>query len=125
MKRELDMQLVAKHAAIFEGGRFRYFECGPGWYTLIDEMATALQSHIEASGCEQVKAHQFKEKFGEVRFYFDGGDDTCRDIVHQAEQRSLVVCDLCGEPGKLGNTGGWLAVRCETHSQMKRGDFEG
>lgn len=122
MKQELD-HLISKHAAIFKGGRFRYFECGPGWFKLIDEMATEIQAHIDASGCEQVKAIQFKEKFGEVRFYFVGGDDTCHEIARKAEQQSLITCDLCGEPGKLSNTGGWLSVRCETHTGMKRGDF--
>lgn len=124
MKRELDRQLVERHAGIFTGGRFRYFECGAGWFKIIDDMATELQAHIDASGCEQVKANQFKEKFGEVRFYFSGGDDTCQDIVSKAVGLSLVTCDLCGAPGEMGNNGGWISVRCEAHANAKRADFE-
>lgn len=123
MKRELEKQLLDKHAAIFDGGRFRYFECGPGWFALIDDMATKLQAHIDASGCEQVKATQFKEKFGEVRFYFSGGDEACQEIVREAESRSRTICDLCGAPGELGNGGGWLSVRCPEHVQARRADF--
>ena len=122
MKQEL-RQLIDKHPAIFQGGRFRYFECGPGWYSLIDEMATEIQAHIDASGCEQVRAHQFKEKFGEVRFYFMGGDDACRDIAQKAEAKSLITCDLCGEPGELGSAGGWMSVRCPGHVGKHRADF--
>lgn len=122
MKPELEKQIIEKHAAIFKGGRFRYFECGPGWHALIDEMATELQAHIDASGCEQVKAHQFKEKFAEVRFYYTGGDDVCQAIVSKAEARSRTICDLCGEPGSLV-TDGWMSIRCEQHVKSSRGDF--
>jgi hypothetical protein len=115
MKRELDVQLMDKHAKIFRGGRFRYFECGDGWYSLIDDMATQLQARIDATGCEQVVANQFKEKFGEVRFYFNGGDDECRDIVQKAVALSQVTCDYCGAPGTMGSQGGWVRVRCAQH----------
>jgi hypothetical protein len=116
MKRELDLQLIDKHAKIFKGGRFRHFECGDGWYALIDDMATKLQARIDASGCEQMVANQFKEKFGEVRFYFSGGDDDeIRAIVDTAEALSRVTCDYCGAPGTMGSAGGWMRVRCEAH----------
>jgi hypothetical protein len=122
MKREL-RELIAKHSKIFGDGHFRYFECGPGWYSIIDEMAEEIQARIDASGCEQLVANQFKEKFGEVRFYFRGGDDECKDIVSRAVARSNETCDLCGAPGEMGNGGGWVSVRCHEHFGVRRGDF--
>lgn len=119
MSRDLLRQLAEKHSAIFVGGHFRTFECGAGWYSLIDDMATELQAHIDSSGCEQVKVNQFKEKFGEVRCYYYGGDDVCHDIIRKAEVHSLSVCDQCGQLGTLGNNNGWMSVRCEAHSAPK------
>ena len=121
MKRELCDALKEKHAKIFQGGRFRYFECGDGWYAIIDDMATKLQARIDESGCAQVVADQFKEKFGEIRFYFSGGDDECRDLVAKAEALSNVTCDYCGAPGTMGNKGGWMRVRCEEHTDTRHG----
>lgn len=122
MKPELNNQLITKHEKIFVGGRLRTFECGPGWFSIIDDMATKLQAHIDASGCPQVQADQFKEKFGEVRFYYSGGDATCKEIVAEAVAKSNETCDFCGEPGEMQREG-WMRVRCETHKNSRWGDL--
>jgi hypothetical protein len=54
---------------------------------------------------------QVKEKFGTLRFYSDGNDRIWR-LVRFADALSAVTCELCGEPGKLGQRYGWYSTRC-------------
>jgi hypothetical protein len=67
----------------------------------------------------QVVAVQVKEKFGTLRFYYNGGDDYISGLMHMAESMSSVTCDECGAPGNTGNSGGWIAVRCDAHKPKK------
>ena len=63
----------------------------------------------------QVVASQVKEKFGTLRFYYSGGDGYIAGLMQMAESMASVTCDECGAPGDTGNSGGWIAVRCDAH----------
>lgn len=63
----------------------------------------------------QVVAVQVKEKFGGLRFYYNGGDDVVRGIVRMAEAMSYDTCEQCGAPGKLTNNKGWYYTACKEH----------
>ena len=63
---------------------------------------------------EQVVASQVKEKYGGLRFYCNGGDDTTDAYVRFAEMLSECTCDVCGAPGKMSD-GGWIVTRCDLH----------
>jgi hypothetical protein len=62
----------------------------------------------------QVVATQVKEKYGTLRFYFDGGDDYIDGIIAMAESMSARTCEVCGAPG-TSNGGGWIRTLCEEH----------
>lgn len=68
--------------------------------------------------CPQVVAVQIKEKFGTLRFYYDGGDDFCRGVVSMAEAMSAVTCEVCAAPGK-SNDGGWIRTLCDIHHEER------
>ena len=84
------------------------FECGDGWFNLIDE----LSAKLEPLGAAAV---QVKEKYGGLRYYCHAPTKTATEVfelVNNAEDESLKICELCGRPGEtLG--GGWLKTRCE------------
>lgn len=63
----------------------------------------------------QVVAAQVKEKFGTLRFYYDGGNSTIDGMVRMAEAMSSRTCEECGAPGK-STSGGWIRTLCETHT---------
>lgn len=63
---------------------------------------------------EQVVAIQVKEKFGGLRFYYNGGDDFVQGVVHMAESMSYDTCEVCGAPGKP-TRGGWIRTLCKEH----------
>lgn len=66
--------------------------------------------------CEQVVAIQIKEKFGTLRFYYDGGDRYIRGLVTMAEALTERVCEKCGNPGKIRG-GSWIRVTCDLHDR--------
>ena len=47
----------------------------------------------------QVVAVQVKEKFGTLRFYYDGGDDYISGLSAMAESMSGRTCEVCGNMG--------------------------
>ena len=64
----------------------------------------------------QVVVIQVKEKFGTLRFYYDGGDDHIHGLVRMAEAMSSVTCETCGVPGKQ-RSGGWIRTLCDFHEE--------
>jgi hypothetical protein len=66
----------------------------------------------------QVVAVQVKEKFGGLRFYYDGGDEYIHGLVAMAESMSYVTCEVCGSPGRV-YTDGWHATLCDKHAAEK------
>jgi len=122
MKKELDDALCAKYPKIFADRHKSMqetcmcwgFECGDGWYDLIDNLCSLIQNYIDWSKCEQVVAEQVKEKFGGLRFYYRGGDDYIAGAVAMADSLSFTICDVCGNEG-TANEDGWIATRCEEH----------
>ena len=65
--------------------------------------------------CPQVVAAQVKEKFGGLRFYYDGGDGYVSGVVNFAEALSERTCEVCGNPG-VARGPGWVSTRCDAHA---------
>jgi hypothetical protein len=62
--------------------------------------------------CQQVVAAQVKEKFGGLRFYYDGGDSYIDGVMSMMGSMSYSTCELCGVPGKM-NYSGWIRCLCD------------
>lgn len=83
-----------------------------GWarQQAVEDVQAAVYKDIP-NICPQVIAVQIKEKFGTLRFYYDGGDEAVKGIVSMAEAMSGCTCEDCGKPGKrTGN--GWVRTLC-------------
>lgn len=104
-------ELMNKHRQILTCG---YLEIGPGWYNLIDNLCTDLQA--AANDSTPIHAVQVKQKFGQLRFYVDGGNNIQHSLISIAEARSATICEECGEEGKIVSTGGWLRTVCDKHA---------
>lgn len=57
-----------------------------------------------------VKISQYKEKFGTLRFYVDGGDENVAGMIRFAEYLSSKTCQNTGEAGSPVNKGSWWAT---------------
>lgn len=127
MSPELDALLVKRYPKIFVN-RFKPmtetamcwgFECGDGWFDILDLACHSIQSYLDwqnrdGEKVSQVTADQVKEKFGTLRFYTTGGDSYTRGITTMAEAMSGRICEECGSPGKTGGQS-WISTLCEMH----------
>ena len=64
----------------------------------------------------QVTVSQVKEKFGTLRFYYNGGDTSIEAMVRFAEAMSGCTCETCGSPG-VRRGGGWVRTLCDKHAE--------
>jgi hypothetical protein len=74
----------------------------------------------------QVTIAQIKEKFGTLRFYYDGGDDYISGMVSLAESLSGLTCEECGSIGER-RSGGWIRTLCDEHEakyKVARGNYD-
>jgi hypothetical protein len=92
------------------------FCCSEGWWPILESLCASIQNHIDwkKGECPQVTVAQIKEKFGGLRFYYDGGDDRVRGMVIMAENWAEHSCETCGAPGTSGGKG-WIKTLCPTH----------
>jgi hypothetical protein len=45
-----------------------------------------------------------------------------RDAVREAEEASVVTCEVCSAPGQLAERNAWWSVRCASHENWSRLD---
>jgi hypothetical protein len=107
------------------------FACGEGWWSIIELLCSNIQHHIDWKNKQlevvpQVTVAQIKEKFGGLRFYYNGGDDEIRGMVRIAEAWASRSCEECGAPGK-SRQGGWIKTLCDHHEaerQQRKKEYE-
>lgn len=104
------------------------FECGDGWYPLLDSCCAKIMEIINNNDGLGFKADQIKEKYGGLRFYFtlkfdanmpigqkEKLADAIDEIITMAEEKSFEVCETCSAPGKLEEVHGWMFTVCKNH----------
>jgi hypothetical protein len=101
------------------GQKYGGFAVGKGWRPIIEKLSKHIQGHIdfkEKQGLpiDQVIVQQVKEKFGGLRFYYDGGDDYIRGLVSISESWAGASCEVCGNLGHR-TQGGWIKTLCDAH----------
>ena len=108
---------------------------GPGWYGCVvgdgwqkivmetDEMLAFIDP--------EYKICQVKEKFGELRYYFETNIeyDTVQRrmmdaIVRSAESRSRHMCEQCGKFGELRTNHAWIVTLCNTCEEAREADYQ-
>jgi len=94
--------------------------CGPGWQNILIALCDTLQDYLNRHPeITSVTVDQIKSKFGELHFFYEGGDSYCRGAVDVAIQLSLKTCSYCGAPGKQVG-GAWVSTLCSTHDGSSR-----
>ncbi len=114
------------------------FCIGEGWWPIIESLCKQIQSHIDWTNerhaalkkdnqynlkipkkVKQVKVGQIKEKFGGLRFYYEGGDEKICGMVRMAESWAANTCETCGDRGK-SRSGGWIKTLCDKHENERQ-----
>lgn len=114
MKKEHVDYLTTVYPEIFKG-KYGGIAVNDGWFDIINQLCININSHMKwKKDIEPIELEQVKEKFGGLRFYFQGGDEYIRGLVSMAESMSGVTCEECGAPGETGGRG-WISTLCPTH----------
>lgn len=127
MKKEFDEKLVKDFSYLFKD---RYgsimesclpwgIECGDGWFNIIYNLSKEIEEErLKLPKEEQKNIYivQIKEKYGTLRYYLTSETQEMSNLISEAEDKSLITCEQCGNKGQLrGNS--WLFVSCEEHSR--------
>ncbi|AQH01381.1 hypothetical protein A9R05_21355 [Burkholderia sp. KK1] len=96
----------------FPGGE--RFECGDGWYGIVEELSGELEAMGRAGGLNRLNVVEVKEKLAALRIYFEKpAPEKAIAFVDAAIERSRFTCELCGAPGQLSRyREGWLKTLC-------------
>jgi hypothetical protein len=138
MRQELDSLLCEKYPKMMVNRNKNMqetcmcwgFECGDGWFNILDQLMGNIQHHIDWKNRKeevvaQVTLDQVKEKFGTLRFYYSGGDDAIDGMVRMAESMSGVTCEECSAPAQTHGPG-WIRTicePCETKRETERAQY--
>ena len=114
------------------------FDVGPGWWPIVESLCRHIYRYAEyqqktrdlllasnpynvavPDAIQPVIVRQIKEKFGELRFYHDGGNAKIDGMVAMAEVWAAHTCEQCGKPGKH-RTGGWVKTLCDEHEAERQ-----
>ena len=113
---DLTQKLLDKYPNLFSNKQFWGFECGDGWFDILDHLCGAITQYTYNS--DDLTVDQVKEKFGRLRFYLSREDDVIHGMITMAEYMSGNICEVCGSPGKTRG-GSWLRTVCDTHAEGK------
>jgi len=112
------------------------FAIGEGWWPIVESLLKNIYSYFKLNNklvekhpedfdlLEPVKVAQIKEKFGGLRFYYQGGDEHISGMVTMAEAWAGRSCEHCGNKGER-RSGGWIRTLCDEHEaelQRKKHD---
>jgi hypothetical protein len=48
------------------------------------------------------------------------GTPDMKAAIHEAEEASVVTCEVCSAPGRLAERNAWWSVRCASHETWSR-----
>jgi hypothetical protein len=123
-------RMVKEYPDIFSQP-FGGFAVGEGWFPIIEALVKMIDSRqrwlkeVSARFPDKYKAaspvvvSQIKEKFGGLRFYYDGGDEYISGLAAMAEVWADRSCEECGSPGTRRG-GGWIRTLCDHHEAERQ-----
>ena len=89
------------------------WECGKGWWPLIEKVAAAIDSYNTAHPDSPVEVSQIKQKFGGLRIYHYNAPEDIRQLIDHAIEASWHTCEKCGSTtGVTTNLEGYQLTLC-------------
>lgn len=122
MNPESTEKLLTAYPLLYRKLREWGFECGDGWFDLIWQVSTEIESAAHLEGIPQTpgawpSVRILKQKAGTLRVQFDKRvSDPIEALVTKVNERSMETCELCGAPGQYDREqkqSGWAEVLCD------------
>lgn len=96
---------------------FQSISAGDGWFNILEAFAKQATPIIKKYSKEdRPYLSTIKEKYGTLRIYLTHEPKELSELVQQAEDRSEITCETCGEPGQARGKG-WIYTACERHTK--------
>lgn len=101
-----------------------WFEHDDGWFSIIYDLSYKLEKEIVKMPQEDRdlgfgSASQVKEKFGTLRFYMSSETDEMSKFIQEAENKSGITCEKCGDKGHL-RSDGWMKTLCDKCNEERK-----
>lgn len=119
MKQELQEKLFKDFYPMFEDRNLSMKETcmywgidvsGDGWFDLIYQLCEGVKKIAPSD----FRFSQVKEKYGRLCLYTNYSIPAIDDIIEEAEEKSLTICEECGQSGKLiESSTHWFRTRCD------------
>ena len=116
------VKLMQAHSRLFgiADAAQGYPNCEEGWRDLLERCCARIEAAL-AEG-DAFRVLQIKEKFGTLRFYWDGempgaAKAKVEEAIALAVAISACTCEICGAEGRLYDRDGWLATACHEHAK--------
>jgi hypothetical protein len=90
--------------------KYNKWKYNKSFFSFLNKFRSRTHKHVKylKDYPPDVKIDQIKEKFGELRFYYSGGDEQVAGMVRFAEYLCSKTCEVSGEKGELcSSNGGW------------------
>ncbi len=89
------------------------WECGKGWWPLIEKVSAAIDSFNAAHPDCPVEVTQIKQKFGALRIYHHNTPEDIRQLIDEAIEASWYTCERGGATeGVTTNLEGYRLTLC-------------
>lgn len=124
---ELMSELLNHHKNINENRKYKFKHKFPEWLQYNTRLISYKWKRIHKAirwlinlfprglpPLAPINITQIKEKFGGLRFYYNGGDDYVYGATSLAESLSYRICEYCGTTIDVGLTQGWYSTICKT-----------
>jgi hypothetical protein len=102
------------------------FECFGGWFPILAHLLERLEAAVAALPVDSRRdfhIERIRQKFGRLQVRLSDEDTAeMRAAIEEAENASVVTCEVCGASGELADRRGWTAVRCDRHETWSRLD---
>lgn len=90
------------------------WECGKGWWPLIEKVAESIDRFNEAHRAEFIEVTQIKQKSGGLRINHYNTPDDIRLIIDEAVAASWNTCEMCGSTRNVTtDTEGYRRTLCQ------------
>ena len=90
-------------------------DCPAGWENLVTDISRRLEIHARQHN-QALTVDQIKSKFGQLRYYVSASDPIADQMIEEAEQKSITICEECGAPGVRNRSRKWIMTVCEQHN---------
>jgi hypothetical protein len=102
------------------------FACFGGWQPLLARLLDRLEAAsvaLPVDARDDFHVLHIKQKFGRLTVHLSKeGTAEMLAAVREAEEASVVTCEVCSAPGRLAERNAWWSVRCADHENWSRLD---